>query len=255
MTFEPSCLHQHVLDFYRKTGAVRSPNERSRLSVEGPRRIPGSGQHFEQSLFFLLGHLLPDYDPLAGELRITEKQLQLRYRLGADFAGDATRISSRIAGDSRFLRFLETTGTQWLVLEPDSIDSALRVGLDFPIKPASPPRQLATLDLDGLADRFGDAETGLSIAELFVTNTQYQISLLRSAIRSLDWEETHRLAHTLKGGAMNIGAEAFADSARNLEKAIKERRFQAVPEMIRDMEDACRELDAAWRNQNGVMYG
>jgi HPt (histidine-containing phosphotransfer) domain-containing protein len=255
MTFEPSCLHQHVLDFYRKNGITRSPVERSSLIVNGPRRVQGSAQHFEQSLFFLLGHLLPDYDPLAGELRVTTRQLQLRYRLPLDCAGHATRIASRIARDSHFQRFLETTATQWLVQEPDTVDPCLRVGLDFPHMPPASRSSLPTMDLEGLADRFGDQEIGKEIAETFVTNAGFQISLMRTAIRRLDWDEAHRLAHSLKGGALNIGAEAFADSARHLEKAVKECRLKDVPELIRDMENACQELETAWRSQHGVIYG
>jgi HPt (histidine-containing phosphotransfer) domain-containing protein len=255
MTFEPTCLHQHVLDFYRKAGFLRLPREHSNLTVEGPRRINGSGQYFEQSLYFLLGHLLPDYDPLAGELRVTAKQLELRYRLPADCAGHAPRISRRITGDRHFQRFLETTGTLWLVEEPDRLDPSLRVGLVYPLRPAPASRKLSVLDLDGLAERYSDRGIGLEIAETFVTNASFQISLIRTAVRGLDWAKTHRLAHSLKGGAMNIGAESLADSARNLERAVKEQRFQTVPELLRDMENDCQALESAWRSQHGVIYG
>ena len=89
MTFEPAYLHQHVLDFYRTSGTVGSSPDRVSLSTHGPRRVHGSGQYFEQSLYFLLGHLLPDYDPLNGELFVSSSLVRLRYHLPAGSDGQA----------------------------------------------------------------------------------------------------------------------------------------------------------------------
>ncbi len=64
----------------------------------------------------------------------------------------------------------------------------------------------------------GDEEVMGEILDLFMEDAPRQIAALGEAITRGDWEEAHRLAHTLKGSASNVGAEPLRQAAWSLEQ-------------------------------------
>jgi HPt (histidine-containing phosphotransfer) domain-containing protein len=254
MTFEPAFLHQHVLNFYRTIGTVGSSPNRVSLSAHGPRRVPGSGQFFEQSLYFLLGHLLPDCDPLCGELFISSSHVRLRYRLPVDVS-KADLLEQHLAEDHRLQHLLGKVSASCLMLGPDGRSPCYRIGLDFPIDSPSTESTLAIIDFKELLDRFDSPEIATQMMEWFVHDAAKKVSSIRTSIRAMEWQEAHRLSHSLKGSSLNLGAGSFALSAKEMELAIKEHRYQNVPEILKQLETACRELEAFWKNHHGELYG
>lgn len=255
MMFEPACLHQHVLNFYRSTGSLGSSPDWVSMTLRGPHRVSGSGQHFEQSLYFLLGHLLPDYAPLHGEMLISASRLQLWYSLPARSELIATVLGQALAEDNRFQHLLEIARASCQVCNPDDRHTSIRVELGFPLQTMHACHDTPILDLAGLEERFGCSDMAQQMLELFVANARLNVSSLRDSIRLMNWSEAHRLAHTLKGGALNLGAGMFARAAKDMELAIKEHRHQALPVILERLETACQELESAWQNQHGVLYG
>ena len=127
--------------------------------------------------------------------------------------------------------------------------------MDFPISspPTRPP--LPVIDFKELLERFDHPEIAGQMMEWFVCDAIKKVSSIRTAIRVMEWTEAHRLSHSLKGSALNVGASSFARSAKEMELAIKEQRYQNVPEFLKQLETACRELESFWKNHHGELYG
>ena len=87
-----------------------------------------------------------------------------------------------------------------------------------------------------LTEMDGDEDTALEIIGGFLMQLDRQLPLLKKAMENRDWEVLHRESHTIKGGALNLGAETLAERAKALEKAAKERNELMVPPLIRKLE-------------------
>jgi len=106
------------------------------------------------------------------------------------------------------------------------VDALARVVEDNPI--SDPPGSTTTedvmdavipMDLTHLRELVGgDEEVMGEILDLFMEDAPRQIAALGEAITQGNWEEAHRLAHTLKGSASNVGAEPLRQAAWSLEQ-------------------------------------
>jgi len=68
------------------------------------------------------------------------------------------------------------------------------------------------------------------IIELYLSQTESQISQLAEAIDKTDPAETSRIAHQIKGSSANLGARRLADALSRLEESAKENDlYQAAP--------------------------
>ena len=75
----------------------------------------------------------------------------------------------------------------------------------------------------GLKRMGGNVKGYLSLLAKFRTNQGQAETVIRAALLAEDWLTAERTAHTLKGVAATIGAEALQEKAGLLEHAIKER--------------------------------
>lgn len=74
-------------------------------------------------------------------------------------------------------------------------------------------------DMDYLIRELGSRETALKILLRYSNHTKKQVEKLKQAIIDRHIPEIHRIAHSIKGGAMNIRAGNLSNKARDLEKA------------------------------------
>jgi len=80
--------------------------------------------------------------------------------------------------------------------------------------------------------RLGNEATYLDVLQKFIPNQGLAAQSIQSALASGDRLEAERLAHTLKGIASTIGAAHLAESARQLETAIREKNAEKYPPLL-----------------------
>lgn len=74
--------------------------------------------------------------------------------------------------------------------------------------------------LDELIEILGEEDL-FSITESFLDQLEVQLSELEQFMRGASLPDTARIAHSLKGGAGNLGASALSSAAANLEQHAK----------------------------------
>lgn len=80
-------------------------------------------------------------------------------------------------------------------------------------------------------------EAFASLRDLFISEGEETLAMLSQDLMNQDPEEIRRMAHSLKGSALNMGAAELSEAARQLEFAAKEGRsdgFQQIFEYINE---------------------
>lgn len=80
-------------------------------------------------------------------------------------------------------------------------------------------------DFTSFLDDFIDKSTGYTIIDSFIKKSLEDTEKLLSDLNSGNFKSLHRIAHSLKGGAMNIGAPVMMEKALVLEKRIKNSNY------------------------------
>ncbi len=75
------------------------------------------------------------------------------------------------------------------------------------------------VDLAQLVQRFGDEQTVLELMPDYLRTTGQHMAMLAVAVEVGQAAETSRHAHALRGAALNLGANHFAQAAHKLERA------------------------------------
>ena len=103
-----------------------------------------------------------------------------------------------------------------------------------------PPADLAALEIPGIDTRSALERTGgnrqryVSLLRRFADSQVGAVGEIRAALKAQDFATAQRIAHSLKGAAANLGANALATAAGNAEVAIKTQS---------DVEPAVREME------------
>jgi two-component system, sensor histidine kinase and response regulator len=106
---------------------------------------------------------------------------------------------------------------QWLPAPGATPQNAPRTE---PPRPA-PPVQLPGVDTAaGLRRAMGKPGFYRSLLQRFADSEKQTVARLQAALSAQDWAQAERLAHTTKGVAGHIGAQALQQAAEALEKAI-----------------------------------
>ncbi|MEK6597305.1 MAG: Hpt domain-containing protein, partial [Gemmatimonadota bacterium] len=85
--------------------------------------------------------------------------------------------------------------------------------------PDTSEADLPTWDRPGLVDRIGgDEDLARELGALFVEGLPELIEAVRLAVEQGDFEAMERAAHTLRGAAANVGAEAFQAAAMTIRR-------------------------------------
>lgn len=83
----------------------------------------------------------------------------------------------------------------------------------------------------------GDAEFAAEILQEFLDTTPSLLRQAEEALRAGDATSLTRAAHTIKGSARSVGAQAFADIAFALERAGKEQQIDTASEIVRKLHE------------------
>lgn len=107
--------------------------------------------------------------------------------------------------------------------------------------PIAPPRVAVVLDLDSALRRLGnDCELYSEFVGFFEEDAPKLLSQFEMAISQSDSESAERAAHSLKGLASNLGADAVSDVAGRAEKLARSGHLtdcqNLLPELRQELE-------------------
>jgi PAS domain S-box-containing protein len=106
---------------------------------------------------------------------------------------------------------------------------------------------------DALFERMmQDAELVKAIVEGFLEDMPKQIQLLKSYVEAGDLKMLERQAHTIKGAAANMGADALRSIALKLEEDSKRGNSDVVADLVSALEKAYAELEAVMNSSEAV---
>ena len=113
-------------------------------------------------------------------------------------------------------------------------------------EPVSPDRPI--LDMSAMAKRLmGDQELALQICGVVVDEIPRQFAELRRLVAAGDVHASERQAHTIKGAALNIGAEDLRLVAHDMEVAGRSGDREAVNRLLPAMEEQLIRVLSAYR--------
>jgi signal transduction histidine kinase/HPt (histidine-containing phosphotransfer) domain-containing protein/ActR/RegA family two-component response regulator len=123
-------------------------------------------------------------------------------------------------------------------IDPVALFSAVEEAGDAPADPGEFDRAAGLpVDREALLNRVGrDAQLFNEVIELFLLDGPVRLSAIQDAVRAGDPERIRVTAHALKGSASNLSATALAAAARTLERLGTERRLEAAPAALRQVE-------------------
>jgi PAS domain S-box-containing protein len=114
---------------------------------------------------------------------------------------------------------------------------SLRPANALPLSVAQQPLGPMVFDRAGLLDRLGgDVALAKMLCETFTAGVPAEIALLRQHLNQGHLEGVHRLAHSVKGAAANVGAEALRAAAAELERSSKDADTTAIESFAQRLE-------------------
>ncbi len=110
-------------------------------------------------------------------------------------------------------------------------------------KTLKPKKRPAAFDRSVLRESLGDDDQLIKeILELFKTNADETMNLMRDAALKDDIETVRNSAHSLKGSSANIGAKALLEAMKSIEKACSDCDVNVIRTSIRQSEEDFTEL-------------
>lgn len=95
-----------------------------------------------------------------------------------------------------------------------------------------------------LANMEGDVELLQEIVEVFLEVAPEQLDELTAGIEAGEVGSVGTLAHGMKGGAANIGADAFVAAAHELEQLARDGSLSGAQELLENLRDEFNTLRA-----------
>jgi PAS domain S-box-containing protein len=115
-------------------------------------------------------------------------------------------------------------------------------------KPEAAPKEreiiLDAAALQSLRD-LGGVEFLAEVIDAFLADAPSLITSLRSSLERHDTEELRRAAHTLKSNGLTLGAAAFAELCRTVERLTKGGRLDGVSELVDQIDQEYQSLQEA----------
>ncbi len=115
---------------------------------------------------------------------------------------------------------LYQTLLQWIPhrVQESAAINATEAAVSVPPTSSVPPDTPYVDTAAGLNNLGGNERLYLQLLQRFAAQNAAAGSALRQAMRDKDWEQARHTAHTLKGVAANLGADALAGAAANIEQ-------------------------------------
>jgi len=247
MNFEIERTIRSVLDFYQSSGLLAS--NLPTIQCNDCFCADGKSEALEQMLYFIFGHLFPESVPTKIECSSELGTSGTNLRLNLVFSGFSLtaikEVYTLLQEDQRLKKMLDLSKSNLqLVIHPES--DYKEFSLSYPVEKTYEQAQDQIINFADLEKRYDDLELGKTLLEGYVMNASRHISLMKSSMEKEDWKEVHRHAHALKGGALNVCAEALARKAKNIETKVKENNYIDIQAYVDQLESACIDLEKAW---------
>jgi HPt (histidine-containing phosphotransfer) domain-containing protein len=97
--------------------------------------------------------------------------------------------------------------------------------ITFPLTEPAPATH-APIEMERMLEDFPDPALCRCLIEEFFAQTQKLLEDLPEHLNSRDFSTVHRIAHTIKGGALNIHAPEISQTAKEFEHDAKARRLE-----------------------------
>lgn len=92
------------------------------------------------------------------------------------------------------------------------------------------------MDINQLArDLDMDPELYRELLALFIDNSQKELAELRESLSRQDFTRVSRLAHSVKGAAVNLGLNGIAEQAESLENAASTGDYTKIESLVRQV--------------------
>ena len=162
------------------------------------------------------------------------------------------------ASENEKLDFGDAKPDAWIVKGPfdqmamnilAAIDQSDRPLSDDPSEEASEFGAYTTMDFKKAVKEFGsESESFNKILKKFIQGLRLQIPILRKAALDGDTDVICREAHSIKGGAATVYAEALATIASELETAAQSGAFKDVSEILERLDKELRHIESLSHN-------
>jgi HPt (histidine-containing phosphotransfer) domain-containing protein/CheY-like chemotaxis protein len=180
----------------------------------------------------------------------------------ADFTAKLRRVEQSQSSETRIpvlaLQSVEAGGTDGSVeepIDPIALTEAVRSLAHALAQPmqravASAAEKLPVLEPDKFEEQVGyDNELMVEIIDLFLAESQKDVSDMNASVAGRDWDSLSKIAHTIKGSLASLHAARARATAQELESAAKSqevdvsvRAFQQLVMDLRILEPRLLEL-------------
>ncbi|MHC4521749.1 MAG: response regulator [Planctomycetota bacterium] len=135
-------------------------------------------------------------------------------------------------------------GTESPGVQTDHEDPTCRREPTEPDGAAGPEDAGQVVDVARLIDRFGDAESVVEFMPAYLDTAQEHMAMLTAAVEAGQAKEIARLAHALRGAALNLGANRLAQAAHELERAGRRADMATATGVLPDVRDKYEKMRA-----------
>ena len=101
----------------------------------------------------------------------------------------------------------------------------------------------------------GDLELLSEVADAFLSESKRLLAELGAAVASNDYNQTSRLAHSLKGALQSVGSESTAEMAHELEQMGRNSNLQHAHDVYQELRSRTERMVNALREQIGGVGG
>jgi CheY-like chemotaxis protein len=106
------------------------------------------------------------------------------------------------------------------------------------------PESCFPIDLDrALKEFLGEKDILYGLLKEFIIKVRSQINAIRQAVLNQDFKVIAQEAHSIKGGAANLTADAMADVSAYLEKAAEQKQWENVSPLVTKLEEKLQQLE------------
>lgn len=98
----------------------------------------------------------------------------------------------------------------------------------------------------------GDRELLGKLFQLFMTDAPKKLEQISAALSQIDYYQTERTAHSLKGASATVGAVRLCQAAAEVEQAARQKDGQSLTLLVQDLNQVCAQTLEAMREYCAV---
>lgn len=83
----------------------------------------------------------------------------------------------------------------------------------------------------------GDPSFTVELIEIMISDGGERVQKIRSAFESRRFEDVGKVAHSLKGAALNVGALSLANLCATIDETVRKLNSEITPEHVKTLEE------------------